>query len=57
MERTTLKGNPGREIWSDVHETTFHPEVDIGDYYPLVSLHDHCQHKYLVHTEGNSYSG
>ena len=57
IDRTSYDFEPSRESWADVHETTFHPGVDIGDYYPLVTLPDHCQHKYLVHTEGNSYSG
>jgi hypothetical protein len=57
MDRTSVKIDASRETWADVHETTFHPEADHGDYYPLVATHDHCQHKYLIHTEGNSYSG
>ena len=56
MELTSTTIEPKRESWADVHKTTFHPG-DVGDFAPLVTLPDHCQHKYLVHTEGNSYSG
>ncbi|UZJ52248.1 hypothetical protein CBS101457_001568 [Exobasidium rhododendri] len=57
LERTSFATDSRREAWADVHETTFHPEMDKGDYYPIVALPEHCQHKYLIHTEGNSYSG
>lgn len=55
MHRTSAKEDPSRASWADVRETTFHN--DVGDFVPVVSLHDHCQHKYLLHVEGNSYSG
>lgn len=55
MHRTSVKEDASRESWSDVRETTFHN--DKGDFVPIVAPHDHCQHKYLIHTEGNSYSG
>lgn len=55
ISRTSLKEDPDRLSWSNVHETTFHN--DVGDFYPIVTLPNHCQHKYLIHTEGNSYSG
>lgn len=56
IERTDIKKHPERERWADVHETTFHPDGK-GEWYPLVTLPEHCQHKYLIHVEGNSYSG
>lgn len=56
IKRTEIMNHPERERWADVHETTFHPDGK-GDWYPLVSLPEHCQHKYLIHVEGNSYSG
>lgn len=55
MHRTSIKDDPTRAEWADVHETTFHN--DVGDFVPIVKPHDHCQHKFLIHTEGNSYSG
>lgn len=56
IQRTNTKKHPERERWADVHETTFHPDGR-EDWYPLVTLPEHCQHKYLIHVEGNSYSG
>lgn len=56
MQRTSTKIDPSRESWADVHQTTFHGDKN-GDFVPLVTPQDHCQHKYLIQTEGNSYSG
>lgn len=44
------------DAWSDVFATTFGGETG-PEFRPLVTLQDHCQHKYLIHSEGNSYSG
>lgn len=44
------------DAWADIFPTTFWAQ-DPGDYKPLVALQDHCSRKYLVHSEGNSYSG
>lgn len=56
MDRADPNGHPEREAWSDIHPTTFDTNLH-GNFFPLVSLPDHCRHKYLVHVEGNSYSG
>ncbi|PWN24573.1 hypothetical protein BDZ90DRAFT_234853 [Jaminaea rosea] len=49
------------DAWADVFATTFDrpdglnqndPEVK-----PLVPIEEHCRRKYLLHAEGNSYSG
>lgn len=44
------------DAWADVFATTFGGE-DGPEYRPLVALKDHCHRKYLIHSEGNSYSG
>lgn len=44
------------DAWSDVFATTFGGETG-PEFRPLVKLQDHCQRKYLIHSEGNSYSG
>lgn len=45
----------GEDEWADVKQTSFH---DTGaEFFPLVPMHEHCRHKFLVQTEGNSYSG
>jgi hypothetical protein len=56
MNRASTETNPSRREWSDIHKTTFHGAGD-PDMVPLVTLPDHCKHKFLIHTEGNSYSG
>ena len=46
---------PSAETWADVKQTSFH---DVGaEFHPLIPMHEHCRHRYLVQTEGNSYSG
>jgi hypothetical protein len=44
------------DAWADVFQTTFGAQ-DSAEYKPLVALQDHCSRKYLIHSEGNSYSG
>ncbi|SPO26218.1 uncharacterized protein UTRI_02494 [Ustilago trichophora] len=45
----------GAERWADVKQTSFH---DVGaEFHPLIPMHEHCRHKFLIQTEGNSYSG
>lgn len=59
MERTRAASHlpPDHpDAWADIFATTFGGETG-PEYRPLVSLQDHCKHKYLVHSEGNSYSG
>lgn len=46
---------PGAETWSDVKRTSFW-ETGPG-ISKLVTPKEHCEHKYLLHSEGNSYSG
>jgi hypothetical protein len=58
MNRVSLAVDPSRRKWSDIHKTTFHESADDdGQMFPLVTLPEHCRHKFLIHTEGNSYSG
>ncbi|PWN48707.1 hypothetical protein IE53DRAFT_333240 [Violaceomyces palustris] len=55
LQRTSLTINPSRSTWSDVRETSFH---DVGEQFSeIVPMHEHCRRKYLIHSEGNSYSG
>ncbi|CAO1623710.1 unnamed protein product [Sympodiomycopsis kandeliae] len=46
---------PNSDLWSDVKRTSFW-ETGPG-ISPIISPKDHCKHKYLLHSEGNSYSG
>lgn len=46
---------PGADAWSDVKRTSFW-ETGPG-ISKLVTPKEHCEHKYLLHSEGNSYSG
>lgn len=48
------QGDPN--AWADVFATTFGGETG-PEYRPLVKLEEHCRRKYLIHSEGNSYSG
>ena len=41
--------------WADVRAIDWHDQA--GNAFDLKSMDEHCQHKYLAHTEGNSYSG
>ncbi|EPQ29376.1 uncharacterized protein PFL1_03131 [Pseudozyma flocculosa PF-1] len=55
LSKTSLALDPGRASWADVRETSFH---DKGDQFaPIVPMHEHCRRKYLIQSEGNSYSG
>ncbi|SNX84763.1 uncharacterized protein MEPE_03472 [Melanopsichium pennsylvanicum] len=45
----------GAESWADVKQTSFHDKGD--EFFPLIPMHQHCRSKYLIQTEGNSYSG
>ncbi|CAO1624644.1 unnamed protein product [Parajaminaea phylloscopi] len=59
MERTREASHlpAGHEdAWADVFATTFGGETG-PEYRPLVKLEEHCRRKYLIHSEGNSYSG
>lgn len=55
LSRTDPTKVSGADEWADVQQTSFH---DVGDEFkPLIPMHHHCRHKFLVQTEGNSYSG
>ena len=55
LSRTDPRKVAGAESWADVKQTSFH---DVGEeFHPLIPMHEHCRHKFLVQTEGNSYSG
>jgi hypothetical protein len=41
--------------WADVKELNWHDTESMT--HDLKSMAQHCQYRYLVHTEGNSYSG
>ncbi|CAO1621809.1 unnamed protein product [Sympodiomycopsis kandeliae] len=59
MDRTRSSSHAAKDssnAWSDVFATTFGGETG-PEYRPLVKLEDHCKQKYLIHSEGNSYSG
>lgn len=45
------------DAWADVFGTSFGPEAAQPDFAPLVPIEEHCRRKYLLHAEGNSYSG
>lgn len=49
--------NGTSQAWADVFATSFYPGDTGPEFRPLVSLPDHCRQKYLLHAEGNSYSG
>lgn len=55
LQRTDRRKDPTREAWADVEQTSFHDQG--ADFHELVPMHEHCRHKYLIHSEGNSYSG
>jgi hypothetical protein len=45
----------GADTWSDVKRTSF---WEAGpDIAPTITPAEHCQHRYLFHSEGNAYSG
>ncbi|PWN19702.1 hypothetical protein BCV69DRAFT_287854 [Microstroma glucosiphilum] len=45
----------GADAWSDVKRTSF---WETGpDIAPTITPAEHCQHRYLFHSEGNAYSG
>lgn len=46
---------PGAESWADVKRTSFW-EKDKAEA-PIVPIWETCKHRYLIHVEGNSYSG
>ena len=55
LAKTDPRKVKGAETWADVRQTSFH---DVGEeFHPLIPMHEHCRHKFLAHTEGNSYSG
>lgn len=55
LSKTDPKKVQGAEGWADVKQTSFH---DFGaEFFPLIPMHEHCRHKFLIQTEGNSYSG
>ncbi|KAN0064640.1 hypothetical protein ACQY0O_002269 [Thecaphora frezii] len=55
LNRTSVDLDPSRKEWADVRQTSFH---DKGDQFaPIVPMHEHCRRKYLIQSEGNSYSG
>ena len=41
--------------WADVQALDWHDKGSMGK--DLKSMAEHCQYRYLAHTEGNSYSG
>ncbi|MCJ1338565.1 hypothetical protein MMC09_003854, partial [Bachmanniomyces sp. S44760] len=43
------------KTWADVKAIQWHDSTSMGS--DLKSMDEHCQYKYLAHTEGNSYSG
>lgn len=43
------------KTWADVVAINWHDQESMA--HDLKSLAEHCQYKYLMHTEGNSYSG
>lgn len=43
------------KAWADVVELKWRDKASMKD--DLKSMAEHCQYRYLVHTEGNSYSG
>lgn len=57
MQRVSPIVDPSRSEWADIRRTEFHNNNYSTGISPLVSLPDHCKHKFLVHTEGFSYSG
>lgn len=55
LDRTRPEGDPERRKWFDVKQTSFH---DVGaEWAPIVPMHEHCRQKFLIQSEGNSYSG
>ena len=55
LSRTDPNKVQGADKWADVKQTSFH---DVGaDFHPIIPMHEHCRHKFLIQTEGNSYSG
>ncbi|GAC95771.1 hypothetical protein PHSY_003347 [Pseudozyma hubeiensis SY62] len=55
LSRTDPSRVSGADTWADVQQTSFH---DVGEqFHPIIPMHEHCRYKYLVQTEGNSYSG
>lgn len=43
------------KTWADVKTLDWHDDVSMKE--DLKSMAQHCQYRYLAHTEGNSYSG
>ena len=53
--RETFINVTAEKSWADVKAIEWHDKD--GKTSDLKSMDEHCQHKYLAHTEGNSYSG
>lgn len=49
-----IEATMGKE-WADVKALDWHDQESMA--HDLKSMPEHCQYKYLAHTEGNSYSG
>ena len=54
LREQLVKTAKGKD-WSDVKALDWHDEASTSN--DLKSMAEHCQYKYLAHTEGNSYSG
>ncbi|CAO1628374.1 unnamed protein product [Parajaminaea phylloscopi] len=48
-----IKTDRSASSWADIKRTSFWEP----DFAPIVLPADHCAHKYLLHSEGNAYSG
>ena len=53
--RERLLAVTDKKPWSDVKELHWHDATSMAD--DLKSMPEHCEYKYLMQTEGNSYSG
>ncbi|KAL9622891.1 MAG: hypothetical protein Q9160_002817 [Pyrenula sp. 1 TL-2023] len=54
LRENFIEATAGKE-WADVKALNWHDQDSMA--HDLKSMPEHCQYKYLAHTEGNSYSG
>ncbi|KAJ4358143.1 uncharacterized protein N0V89_002722 [Didymosphaeria variabile] len=57
--RQTMYWATRNKVWADVEEVKWQnrTEVSAGSTASAISMVDHCNYQYLMHTEGRSYSG
>ncbi|KAF2447368.1 hypothetical protein P171DRAFT_250949 [Karstenula rhodostoma CBS 690.94] len=56
VRNSLVRASQGKS-WADVHEVKWKNRTDVAVGSAVLSMADHCNHQFLIHTEGRSYSG